>query len=94
MSTQLRPHQNDAIERLRFAPLCKWLADVEAVLTGKNVITYRNRVTNIQYVCIPTRIFEHDGELWVVGTDPACNCITGEALRLCSVSRVDRARER
>ena len=69
------------------APLLKWLADVESVLTGKSVLTYRDRITNIPYVCVPTGLFEREGEVWVVGLDPACNCVTGEALRLCSVAR-------
>ena len=27
-------------------------------------------------------------ELWVVGRDPACNCVTGAPLRLCTVASV------
>jgi len=76
----------------QLGPLLKWLGDVEAVLTGRSVLVYRAERTNIAYVCVPTALFEHQGELWVVGRDPACNCVTGAPLRLCSVTRVGQER--
>lgn len=69
------------------APLLKWLADVEFVLTGEGTLAYRHRTTDISYVCVPSGLFEHDGELWVVGLDPACNCVTGAPLRMCAPVR-------
>jgi hypothetical protein len=69
------------------APLVRWLQDVAAVLAGRSVLTYRDSVTDIPHVCVPTGLFERGGELWVVGRDPACDCVTGSPLRLCSVGQ-------
>jgi hypothetical protein len=92
------------------APLIKWLADIESVLTGKAVLTYRDEM-GIQHVCAPTGLFEREHDvrpsnvgcndpplaprmvLWVVGRDPACNCVSGGPLHLCTVAKNDRARE-
>lgn len=74
-------------------PLLRWLAVVESVLTGRSLLTYRDRDTNIPYVCAPTRLFEYDGELWVLGTDPGCHLTTGAPLSRCAVSEMSPRRK-
>jgi hypothetical protein len=90
------PETESAVKQ-ELAKLVRWLADVENVVTGRSVLTYRHARTNVNYVCavcvdkqIVGKLFEHNGVLHVVGVDPACNCVTGAPLADCTVSRADQ----
>ena len=49
------------------APLTKWLADVESVITGKSVLTYREPTSGVPYVCAVCIDKKIVGHLFVLG---------------------------
>lgn len=49
-------------------------------------VTYEREDTGIRYPCKIQGFFEHNGEPWFFGVDPACNLTTGYKL---SAARVE-----
>jgi hypothetical protein len=77
------------------APLAKWLSDVESVVSGRSVLTYRDATgvartftlrLNGEFV---GRLYEHAGRLCVLGRDPSSGLVEGGPLDQCSISKVD-----
>jgi hypothetical protein len=72
-------------------PLVLWLRQLEAVIVRKDPVTYQDPKTGINYQCVVERLFEHNGEVWVLGRCPGSGMWTGAPVVRCSLSEQSQA---
>jgi hypothetical protein len=83
---EILPEETTSISPI--SRLAAWLGDVNAVLSGTATLAYQTE--GVRCRIVPTKLFEHEGVLWVLGYDPSNRETKAKPLAVCSVWTIEQ----